>query len=327
MLISLPRYSPSQPTNQPTFLPINRVTMSSKLPSDSAILEQIKCLVREINIQDITIKQFIRKLSSAMGVNLKEKKNFIKDSLTKILNEDQDESDSLDDNEEEEVDEEEEDGDDDELEKAPKAKRGWAAVKKELSPQLAEFLGKNEETRPQVVKSLWDYIKKNNLQNPDNRKEIQFDETLRSIFKVDGCSMIHLSKYISAHVHPFKPVDLKTKKKTLKKNQQDKKSKSKKRKGANDKAKEGGEKKKRKQKLYLLSDDLKKVVGEDLLSRPEVIKRLWVYIRENNLQNPEDKRQIQCDELLKNVMAGNDTVTIFSLNKYFGTHLMEYLFH
>lgn len=268
----------------------------------------------------MTIKQFIKKLSTTMGINLTEKKDFIKDSLTKILNEDQDENDSFD--EKEEVEQE----NDDEMDKAaPKAKRGWAAMKKELSPQLAEFLGKREETRPQVVKLIWDYIKKNNLQNPDNRKEIKFDERLRAIFKVDTCSIVHLSKYISSHVHPFKPVDLEKSQKTLQRKQQEKTSK--KRKGFHDDKTTKGEdrsgKKKRKQKQYLLSDDLRKVVGKDVLSRPEVIQRLWVYIREHNLQNPEDKRQIKCDELLKKVMAGNDTVTIFSLNKYFGAHLME----
>eukprot|EP00557_Chaetoceros_sp_GSL56_P006835 CAMPEP_0176497280 /NCGR_PEP_ID=MMETSP0200_2-20121128/11637_1 /TAXON_ID=947934 /ORGANISM="Chaetoceros sp., Strain GSL56" /LENGTH=207 /DNA_ID=CAMNT_0017895277 /DNA_START=153 /DNA_END=772 /DNA_ORIENTATION=+ len=205
--------------------------MSSKLPPDSAILDQIKCLVPQINIDDITIKQFIKKLSTAMGIDLKAKKDFIKDSLTKILNENSDENDndSLDKTveDEEEVDEDSDDDHDgdDEMDRAPKAKKGWAAMKKELSPQLAQFLGKKEETRPQVVKLLWDYIKKNNLQNPDNRKEIKFDETLRTLFKVDGCTMIHLSKYISAHVDPFKPVNLEESKKMKKTKQQEKTSK------------------------------------------------------------------------------------------------------
>lgn len=44
---------------------------------------------------------------------------------------------------------------------------------------------------------------------------------------------------------------------------------------------------------------LAQLVGAERLGRPQIVKQLWVYIREHNLQNPEDKRQIVCDEVFQ----------------------------
>mmetsp|Transcript_29371 Transcript_29371/g.43863 ORF Transcript_29371/g.43863 Transcript_29371/m.43863 type:complete len:366 (+) Transcript_29371:344-1441(+) len=74
---------------------------------------------------------------------------------------------------------------------------------------------------------------------------------------------------------------------------------------------------------YRLSDDLVAVVGKSILPRPQVTQALWKYIRENDLQNPEDKREILCDAKLKRVLGGNSKVTMFSMNKYITAHLLE----
>lgn len=47
---------------------------------------------------------------------------------------------------------------------------------------------------------------------------------------------------------------------------------------------------------YILSDALGEVVQTKSLSRPQVVKQLWVYIKANNLQNPNNRREILCDE-------------------------------
>ena len=71
-----------------------------------------------------------------------------------------------------------------------------------------------------------------------------------------------------------------------------------------------------------LSEAMRAVVGVPALSRPSVTSALWDYIRANNLQNPNDKRQIICDENFKAVMGGNETVTMFSMNKHITPHLL-----
>lgn len=58
------------------------------------------------------------------------------------------------------------------------------------------------------------------------------------------------------------------------------------------------------------------------LSRPEVVKRMWVYIKEHNLQDPADKRWIICDERLTQLF-GKDRVNSFSMNKDLTQHLWK----
>ena len=125
-----------------------------------------------------------------------------------------------------------------------------------------------------------------------------------------------MNKYVGAHVYPFKPVDLTTNSTAPKKRKT--------------KAEKDEAKKKRKTSgglstPYQLSPELARVVGRQILPRPKVTKFLWVYIREHNLQNPKDKREILCDAKLKLVMGGEERVTMFSMNKYISAHLLEKL--
>lgn len=48
-----------------------------------------------------------------------------------------------------------------------------------------------------------------------------------------------------------------------------------------------------------LSHELQNVIAQERCSRPQVVKHLWAYIKDNNLQNPADKRQIVCDDKLQ----------------------------
>ncbi|KDQ55096.1 hypothetical protein JAAARDRAFT_37618 [Jaapia argillacea MUCL 33604] len=73
-------------------------------------------------------------------------------------------------------------------------------------------------------------------------------------------------------------------------------------------------------KEYGLSESLAAVVGVDKLSRPQVVKQLWVYIKGNELQNPENKKEIMCDEKLRAVFS-RDKIDMFTMNKVLGQHL------
>jgi chromatin remodeling complex protein RSC6 len=68
------------------------------------------------------------------------------------------------------------------------------------------------------------------------------------------------------------------------------------------------------------SPELAAIVGAQPLPRTEVTKRLWDYIKERNLQNPANKRNVLCDEQLKAVM-GKDEVTMFEMTGLVGQHL------
>lgn len=74
-------------------------------------------------------------------------------------------------------------------------------------------------------------------------------------------------------------------------------------------------------KPMTISEDLAKVVGPGPMPRSEVVKKLWEYIKSNNLQDPENKRNINADENLKKVFGGKDTVNMFEMTKLVSAHL------
>ncbi len=68
------------------------------------------------------------------------------------------------------------------------------------------------------------------------------------------------------------------------------------------------------------SADLAAVVGSDPLPRSQVVSKVWDHIRKNNLQNPQNKREIVADDKLRKVF-GKDRVTMFEINKHLSNHL------
>ncbi|KAG5733862.1 Upstream activation factor subunit spp27 [Termitomyces sp. T112] len=75
-------------------------------------------------------------------------------------------------------------------------------------------------------------------------------------------------------------------------------------------------------KEFLLSEPLAAVLRVDKLSRPQVVKQLWVYIKDNELQNPGNKREIICDAGFRGIF-GVDKIDMFKMNKVLGQHLHE----
>ena len=68
------------------------------------------------------------------------------------------------------------------------------------SPELAAVIGEGTVTRGDMVSKIWVYIKKNNLQNPANKREILADDKLKKVFGVDKCTMFEMNKYLSKHL-------------------------------------------------------------------------------------------------------------------------------
>lgn len=63
------------------------------------------------------------------------------------------------------------------------------------------------------------------------------------------------------------------------------------------------------------------VVGDAPLPRTEVVKKVWDYIKANNLQDAANRRNINADAKLKLVFDGKDQVTMFELTKLVNAHL------
>ena len=70
-----------------------------------------------------------------------------------------------------------------------------------------------------------------------------------------------------------------------------------------------------------VSSELSAVVGEGPMPRSEVVKKLWVYIKSHNLQDPANKRNINADETLKKVFGGKAVVNMFEMTKLVSKHL------
>lgn len=74
-------------------------------------------------------------------------------------------------------------------------------------------------------------------------------------------------------------------------------------------------------KPLTVSPELAAVVGKGPLPRSEVVKKLWVYIKANKLQDEKNKRNINADANLKKVFGGKAMVNMFEMTKLVSKHL------
>jgi len=77
------------------------------------------------------------------------------------------------------------------------------------------------------------------------------------------------------------------------------------------------------QPLQTLSKELQAVLGEETLSRPETVKKMWDYIKANNLQDPKNKRLIVPDAKLAKVFGSKEPVDMMKLSGILGKHFIK----
>ncbi|XP_068654828.1 protein TRI1-like [Aristolochia californica] len=315
--------------------------------SDSELIERLRefLLISDLNTTTTAIVR--RKLEEDFGVDLTEKKAFIRQQVDLFL-QSQQENEKEEEEEEEAkngeteangTDSEEDEGDEvveqeEEAGRNAKKKRKKPANKDRednkrkgggftklcsLSPQLQEFLGVAELPRTEVVKQLWAYIREKKLQDPENRRNIICDAMLHTLFSVNSINMFQMNKVLSKHIWPLDeagPAKLEQKEKQQKQEKEGSDElmpKEKKRKGSSG---------------FLaplpLSDALVKFIGtgESSLSRSDVVKRIWDYIKQNDLQDPADKRSIICDDKLKELFEV-DSFNGFTVPKLLKSHFIK----
>lgn len=69
------------------------------------------------------------------------------------------------------------------------------------------------------------------------------------------------------------------------------------------------------------SAELGAVVGTKPMPRTDVVKKIWVYIKANKLQDSKNKRMINADAKLKPVFGGKGQVSMFDMAKHLAKHL------
>jgi upstream activation factor subunit UAF30 len=86
--------------------------------------------------------------------------------------------------------------------KGAKRKPNAAFMKKlTVSDALAAVIGAGDRARTEVVSALWKYIKKHDLQDPKNRRNILADDKLKAVFGGKGVvNMFEMTKHVSKHL-------------------------------------------------------------------------------------------------------------------------------
>jgi chromatin remodeling complex protein RSC6 len=69
------------------------------------------------------------------------------------------------------------------------------------------------------------------------------------------------------------------------------------------------------------SGDLAAVIGNQPQPRTEITKRVWAYIKKNNLQDAKERRMINADDKLRRVFGGKNRVSMFEMTKLVNNHL------
>ncbi|XAR73953.1 hypothetical protein NMG60_11008094 [Bertholletia excelsa] len=328
--------------------------------SDAELIGRLREFLCTSDLNTTTTAIVRRKLEEDFGVDLSDKKAFIREQIDYYLqihlanaeenkqgdddegegNEEEEDGDGEGaakvKSEEEEEEEEEEESEEEAGVGTGASKRGSKKQNKEvkkrgggfcklcsLSPELQKFVGVPELARTEVVKQLWRYIREKDLQDPSNRRNIICDDTLQALFGVDRINMFQMNKALAKHIWPLDSDDAAPVKSTPKEKQR------------KQERKEDSDEPKRKEKRQKggnsgflaplpLSDALVKFLGtgESALSRSDVVKRIWEYIKQNNLQDPADKRRIICDEKLRELFDV-ESFHGFTVPKLLTTHFVK----
>lgn len=70
-----------------------------------------------------------------------------------------------------------------------------------------------------------------------------------------------------------------------------------------------------------VSQVLAKVIGTEPSSRQQIVKKMWDYIKQNDLQDKNNRRMINADENLKKVFDGKEQISMFELAKVISNHV------
>ncbi|XP_066330825.1 uncharacterized protein [Miscanthus floridulus] len=179
-----------------------------------------------------------------------------------------------------------------------------------VSPELQAIVGEPAMARTEIVKQLWAYIRRNNLQDPNNKRKIICNDELRLVFETDSTDMFQMNKLLSKHIRPLE-------------------SKNDSKRAAKKLKPEGGEpipsvETDVNQLPLTVSDALATFfgTGEREMAHSEAVKRVWDHIKSNNLEDPENPTVILCDSKLKQLF-GCDSLIAHGVFELLSDHLYK----
>ncbi|KAH6764410.1 SWIB complex BAF60b domain-containing protein [Perilla frutescens var. hirtella] len=155
-----------------------------------------------------------------------------------------------------------------------------------VSPLLQAIVGQPALPRTEIVKQLWAYIRKNNLQDPNNKRKIICNEELRLVFETDCTDMFKMNKLLAKHITALEPT---------KQMAQDAKRLKIDVESGTDKP----------VPIVIISEALASFFGteEREMSQAEVLRQIWEYIKVHQLEDPSNSTAILCDGKLHELLS------------------------
>ncbi|KAL8098701.1 hypothetical protein AgCh_031448 [Apium graveolens] len=142
-----------------------------------------------------------------------------------------------------------------------------------VSPLLQPIVGHPTLPRTEIVKQLWIYIRKNNLQDPSNKRKIVCNDELRLVFETDSTDMFKMNKLLAKHIIPLEPTKPTTRV-------------SKKSKASVELENKCDSKCTDVVPIVIISEELASFFGTDEreMSQAEALRQIWEYIKVNQLE-------------------------------------------
>ncbi|XP_060191046.1 uncharacterized protein LOC132620402 [Lycium barbarum] len=173
-----------------------------------------------------------------------------------------------------------------------------------VSPELQPIVGQATLPRTEIVKQLWAYIRKHNLQDPNNKRKIICNNELRLVFETDCTDMFKMNRLLAKHIITLEPS-----KQTAK---NPKRAKT---------GEESGSKSEEAVPVVIISEALANFLGtsEREMSQAEVLRQVWEHIKVNQLEDPLNAVVIQCDAKLQ-VLLGCESISALGIPEMLARH-------
>ncbi|CAA7407928.1 unnamed protein product [Spirodela intermedia] len=177
-----------------------------------------------------------------------------------------------------------------------------------VSRELQAIVGEPTMSRTEIVKQLWAYIRKNNLQDPNNKRKIICNDELRLVFETDCTDMFKMNKLLAKHITPLEP---------SKEPGPDKKKLKSSEVPSSTEAEEDAS-------PVLISDELAKFfgTGNREMFQSEALSRIWDYIKVYQLKDPLNPKMIRCDAKLQQLF-GCESLSALGVSEMLGRHLFK----
>ncbi|XP_019238737.1 PREDICTED: uncharacterized protein LOC109218803 isoform X3 [Nicotiana attenuata] len=173
-----------------------------------------------------------------------------------------------------------------------------------VSPELQTIVGQATLPRTEIVKQLWAYIRKHNLQDPNNKRKIICNDELRLLFETDCTDMFKMNRLLVKHI-----VTLEPSKQTA---QNPKRAKT---------EEESGSKSEEAVPVVIISEALANFLGisESEMSQAEVLRKVLEYIKVSQLEDPLNSMVIRCNAKLQELL-GCESISALGITEMLARH-------